>query len=55
MSPLVGVLVGVVLAEDHGDVQALLLLTPTHTHTHRATDDGGGGDLGSQGGAAGSP
>ena len=36
-SPRVGVPEGVVLAEDHGDVQALLLHSPTHTHTVRRT------------------
>ena len=39
-SPRVGVMVGVVLAEYHGDVKALLLHSPTHTHTVRRTTVG---------------
>ena len=53
-SPRVDVLVGVVLAADHGVDQAMLL-TLTHTHAHRATDDGGGVVMGSRGGAMMSP
>ena len=39
-SQRVGVLVGVVVAEDRGDVEALLLHSPTHRHTVRLTTVG---------------
>ena len=39
-SPLVGVLVGVVVAEDRGDVEALLLHSPKYKHTVRLTTVG---------------
>ena len=40
MSPRIGVLIGEVTAEDHGDVKALLLHSPTHAHTVRRTTVG---------------